>query len=232
MAKVLLFVHSEKVPVRSQKYPHLNMSRSTTAFPISAAGYLERLGNGRVVKADLDEKELREADERWLKGRVLFVPLAGELYSTRFSEEVESLVRWAENGVSESETGEYSRRLDRLRKEAEAFRERLFQAGSAERLVKIIGPLAEPKSSDGDFPDARSNLKRVTSPEQEMFKAKVTDALIRPMDVGELARELRMEKSNMRKRMGLLTRSGLVKSTTQRLPVGRPRIVYFLSHDI
>jgi predicted ArsR family transcriptional regulator len=65
-----------------------------------------------------------------------------------------------------------------------------------------------------------------------MFRARVSEALIRPMATEELARELRMASSNLRKRLVLLSRSGLVKSTTQRLAIGRPKVVYFLAQDI
>ena len=232
MAKVILFVHTEKVPVRSQKYPHVNLSRSTTVFPTSAREYLERLGNGKIMKAELDAGELEDANERWLKNRSLLVPIGGELYYTKFTNELELLGKWAKKGVCERDSGEYNRRLNHLRKEAETMRGRLFQTGTIERVVGFVGKLAEPNDSEATFPEARAGLKKVTSREQENFKSKVTETLMRPMGSGELARELRMTTSNLRKRMGLLLRSGLVKSTTQRLPVGRPKVVYFLSSEI
>lgn len=232
MAKALLFIHSEKVPVRSQKYPHVSLSRSTAVFPNSAKEYLERLGDGRVVKADFEEKELNEANRRWLAGRQLLVALHGELYSTKFNNEIEILTDWAERGVSETDASEYNRRLEKLRKEAQNLRGRLFETSSAEKMVRMIGFLAEPNASERSFPEAHSNLKRVTSREQELFKTKVTELLIRPMEIGELAHELRMDKSNLRKRMRLLIKSGLVKLTTQRIPLGRPKAVYFLSKEI
>ncbi len=232
MSKALLFVHSEKVPVRSQRYPHLNLSRSTTIFPTSAREHLERLGKGKVMKADIEDKELDSANERWLKGKVLLVPINGELFRTKFADELEALSKWAKRGVCEGEIGEYTRRLNLLRKETESLKERLFDTGAAGVIVREVTRLAQPGSSSERFEGSRSNLRKVSSKEQELFKSKVAETLIRPLDIEELARELRMNKSNLRKRLGLLIRGGLVKSTTQRLVVGRPKAVYFLAHDI
>ncbi len=232
MAKVLLFVHSERIPVRSQKYPHANISRSTSIFPTSAREHLVKLGKGKVMKAEIEDKELDAANEKWLRGKVLLVPINGELFHTKFSEELETLSKWAKKGVREGELGEYTRRLNLLRKETESLKERLFETGTAGRIVKQVTALAQPNSSDEKFEDSRIDLRRVSSEEQEIFKTKVTDTLIRPLDIEELARELRMNKSNLRKRLRLLIRGGLVKSTTQRLVIGRPKVVYFLAHDI
>jgi len=232
MAKAMLFVHNEKVPVRSQKYPHVNLSRSTTIFPTVAKEYLGRLGKGKAMKADIEDAELDGANERWIRNRMLLIPIGGELYRTKFNQEMETLAKWAKSGVSNSDRGEYNRRLNHLRKEAELFRERLFETGAIGKIVKSVSWLAEPNESEKDFQGSRSNLKKVTSLEQEGFRNKVTETLIMPMAAEELARELRMTTSNLRKRMRLLIRSGLVKSTTQRLSVGRPKVVYFLAHDI
>ncbi|MFH1448201.1 MAG: hypothetical protein ABIG39_05020 [Candidatus Micrarchaeota archaeon] len=232
MAKALLFVHSEKIPVRSHKYPHVNLSRSTTIFPMSATEYLTSIGKGKIMTVGLDEGDLEEANERWLKNRILLIRLRGDLYSTRFMDEVDTLRKWAKHGVSEESTGEYNRRLNILRKNARVLRGRLFRTKSVEVLVRIIGSLAKPRFKEDKFDSAFSRMKRVTSPEQERFKENVLDTLMRPMTVDELARKLNMNKSTLRKRMLLLRRSGLVKATTQRLAIGRPRIVYFLTADI
>ena len=232
MAKALLFVHSEKVPVRSQKYPHLNLSRSTTIFPTFAREHLVRLGKGKVMKADIEDKELDSANERWLAGKVLLVPIAGELFHTKFSLELETLLKWAKKGVCEGELGEYTRRLNLLRKETESLKDKLFDTGATGVIIREVTHLAQPNSSNEKFEDSRLNLKKVSSKEQEIFKSKVAEILIRPMDVIELARELRTNGPNLRKRLRLLMRGGLVKSTTQRLVIGRPKVVYFLAHDI
>ncbi len=232
MAKIIMFVHTEKVPVRSQKYPHLNLSRSTTVFPASASEYLSRLGKGKSVKAEIEAGELEQANQKWLLNRIAYVPIRGELYRGKFLDEIAVLREWAELGVSEKEFGEYSRRLNLLRKEADLLKARLFETGSAAKIISEISRLSEPKHSEKGKFDPRSKLKRITSPEQELFKSKVEEALIRPMDIEELSRELRMTASNMRKRLAILSRSGLVKSTTQRLPLGRPKVVYFLAQDI
>jgi hypothetical protein len=232
MAKGILFIHTEKVPVRSQRYPHINLSRSTSVFPAHAKDYLERLGKGKLVKADFDEEELCAADEKWLSSRLIFIPLNGELYCSKLIGEIKRLEEWAGNGVIEGELGEYTRRLNALRKEAESVKNRLFESASAEKLIASIALLSQPGQSSERYSAYRVGLKKVTSPEQEEFKNKVEEILMRPMDAEELSRELRMDTANLRKRMKLLTRSGLVKTTTQRLSLGRPRVVYYLSHDI
>ncbi len=232
MVKALLFVHNEKIPVRSHKYPHLTLSRSTTIFPVTAKEYLERFGKGKIIIAEIDETDVEGANLGWLKGRNLLIPIGGEVYSAKLIDEIEMLKLWAKHGVSLEDSGEYNRRLNRIRKEIRNLKTRLFETKSAENIVRMITSLSEPSYSENSFLDSHSKMKKVTSPKQERFKERITDTLIRPMSAAELSRKLNMNISTLRKRMRLLKRSGLVKTTTQRLAIGRPQVVYFLARDI
>ncbi|MCX6777382.1 MAG: hypothetical protein NT157_00675 [Candidatus Micrarchaeota archaeon] len=234
MLKALVFIHGERVPVRSIRYPHINLSGSTTVFPISARKYLSQFEKARTLETDFGEKELAGADLRWLAGRPLMLHFLGEKYSTRLLSELELLEEWKSAGVSEEEDEEYSYRVLNLRKKIAELTPRTFVSKTKEDLSSRVNRLGSfsPSESNSNFEKKQSNLKRITSAGQEIFKERVLELLIRPMDGEELASALGLTHSTTMKRLRSLFRSGLVKRTTQRLPLGRPKVVYYLSGRI
>ena len=232
MPKALVFIHGERVPVRSIRYPHINLSGSTTVFPLSARKYLSQFGKARTLETEFSEKELHDADMRWLAGRPLMLHFLGENYSTHLAQELELLEEWASSGVSDGEEAEYDCRVSNLRRKLAELAPRTFVSKTKEELSYRVGRLNAPPSSEKSFEKKHANLKRITSEGQEIFKERVLELLIRPMAGKELASALGLTRSTTMKRLRSLYRSGLVKRTTQRLPLGRPKVVYYLSGRI